>query len=114
MWFRLDSSRFTPVMLLKTVIQAYPLQGLCRPHGRRKAMINLGSKQGVVLGAAFEALQNRSRSRIKAQTLKSAPKAVAQLKVVQVDPDLCFAEVVSQEAPVRQDDKVREKFESVQ
>ena len=100
--------------ILKTVIQAYPLQGYVARMADGKAMINLGSKQGVVLGAAFEALQEQEPVTYKGKTLKSAPKAVAQLKVVQVEPDLCFAEVVSQEAPVRQDDKVREKIESVQ
>jgi tetratricopeptide (TPR) repeat protein len=97
--------------ILKTVIQTYPLQGYVARVTDGKALINLGSKQGVVLGAAFEALQEQEPLTYKGKTLKSAPKVMAQLKVVQVEPDLCFAEVVSQETPVRQDDKVREKIE---
>ncbi len=100
--------------ILTAVIQAYPLQGfVARAEGGR-VMINLGARQGVVLGTHFEALQEQEPVVYKGKTLQSAPLAVAQLKVVQVEPDLCFAEVVRQERPVRQDDKVREKLSSVQ
>ncbi|RPJ73123.1 MAG: hypothetical protein EHM15_07570, partial [Desulfobacteraceae bacterium] len=100
--------------ILAAIIQTYPLQGYVARMDGSRAMINLGSKQGVVVGAHFEALQEQEPVTYKGKTLQSAPRAVAQLKVVQVEPELCLAEVISQETPVGPDAKVREKFTPAQ
>jgi tetratricopeptide (TPR) repeat protein len=100
--------------ILAAIIQTYPLQGYVARMDGSRAMINLGSKQGVVVGTHFEALQEQEPVTYKGKTLQSAPRSVAQLKVVQVEPDLCLAEVINQETPVGPDAKVREKFTPAQ
>ena len=100
--------------ILKTIIKSYPLQGYVVRIVDGKAIINLGSKQGVVLGTTFDVLQEQEPVTYKGKALQAAPKAVALLKVTQVEPDLCYAQMISREIEVRQDDKVREKLEQVQ
>jgi tetratricopeptide (TPR) repeat protein len=100
--------------ILKTIVKSYPLQGYVVRIVDGKAIINLGSKQGVVLGTTFDVLREQEPVTYKGKTLQTAPRAVTQLKVTQVEPDLCYVQMISREVEVRQDDKVREKLEQVQ
>jgi hypothetical protein len=74
-------------------------------------MLNIGSKQGVVLGTKFEVLEEQAPVTYKGKTLQSSPKTIAQLEVVRVEPDICHAKILNKERPLKTDDKVQEKIE---
>ena len=99
--------------ILKTIILKYPLQGYVVQTTKDQTMINLGSKQGVVLGTKFEVLEEQKPVKYKGKLLHSSPKAFAQIEIVRVEPDLCYARILQQERPLKSDDKVREKFENL-
>jgi len=99
--------------ILRTIILKYPLQGYVVQSSGEEVMINLGSRQGVVLGTRFEVLEEQEPIKYKGKLLRSSPKPVAQLEVVGVEPDLCYARILNQERPLKTDDKVKEKIEDV-
>jgi len=99
--------------ILKTIILKYPLQGYVVQTTKDQTMINLGSKQGVVLGTKFEVLEEQKPVKYKGKLLHSSPKAFAQIEIVRVEPDLCYARILQQERPLKSDDKVREKLENL-
>ena len=99
--------------ILKTIILKYPLQGYVVQTTKDQTMINLGSKQGVVLGTKFEVLEEQKPVKYKGKLLHSSPKAFAQIEIVRVEPDLCYARILQQEKPLKSDDKVREKLENL-
>jgi len=97
--------------ILKTVILKYPLRGyLVRVTGDQ-VIVNLGAKQGVVSGTKFDVLEEAEPIKYKGKALQTSPKAVAQVEVVRVEPDLCFARVLKQEKALQPDSKVQEKIE---
>ena len=98
--------------ILKTIILKYPLQGYVVQVTEDQVMINLGSKQGVVLGTRFEVLEEQKPVKYKGKLLRSSPKSIAQIEIVRVEPDLCYARILKQERPLKSDDKVREKIEN--
>ncbi|MGP8331751.1 MAG: tetratricopeptide repeat protein [Methanosarcinaceae archaeon] len=99
--------------ILKTIILKYPLQGYVVQVTEDQVMVNLGSKQGVVLGTSFEVLEEQKPVKYKGKLLRSAPKSVAQIEIVRVEPDLCYARILKQERPLKSDDKVRETIEDI-
>jgi len=99
--------------ILKTIILKYPLQGYVVQTTKDQTMINLGSKQGVVLGTKFEVLEEQKPVKYKGKLLHSSPKTFAQIEIVRVEPDLCYARILQQERPLKSDDKVREKLENL-
>ncbi len=99
--------------ILKSIIETYPLQGYVVRKFEDRVLINIGSKHGVVLGTGFDVLDEPEPIEYKGRLLKSSPKPIARIEVVQVEPDLCYARILKQERPLRNDDKVREKIEEV-
>ncbi|RZB36022.1 MAG: hypothetical protein SRB2_02527 [Desulfobacteraceae bacterium Eth-SRB2] len=99
--------------ILKTIILKYPLQGYVVQATEDQVMINLGSKQGVVLGTKFEVLEEQKPIKYKGKLLRSSPKSFAQIEIVRVEPDLCYARILKQESPIKSDDKVREKIKDI-
>ncbi len=98
--------------ILRTVVTKYPLRGyVAKVQGDRIAL-NIGSKQGVVLGTKFDLLQEGEAIEYKGKKLQSSARPVGVLEVTQVEPDLSFARVLTKGQPVRVDDKVQEKLES--
>jgi tetratricopeptide (TPR) repeat protein len=97
--------------ILKTVIIKYPLHGYVVKTTDDQIMLNIGSKQGVVLGTKFEVLEEQAPVTYKGKTLQSSPKTIAQLEVVRVEPDICHAKILNKERPLKTDDKVQEKIE---
>jgi tetratricopeptide (TPR) repeat protein len=96
--------------IIKTIILKYPLRGYVVQTSGDTILINLGSKQGVVLGTRFDVLEDQEPIEYKGKLLQSAPKSVAQIEVNQVEPDLCHARIVKQESEIHRDDKVQEKI----
>ena len=99
--------------ILKAMIQKYPLQGYVVQARGQEVMVNLGSKQGVVLGTKFEVIEEQEPIKYKGKLLRSTPKAVGEIEVVRVEPDLCYTRVLNQERLIKADDKVREKIEDL-
>lgn len=95
-------------MILKTVVEKYPLQGYVVRADAKEAMINLGSNQGVATGTTFEAIETGEGITYKGRVLRGAPKTIAKLEVVRVEPDLCYARVIEKQRPLAQDDQVKE------
>ena len=75
--------------------------------------LNLGAKQGVVPGTKFEVLEEGEAVLYKGKVLSSAPRPVAHLEAVRVEPDLCYGKVLKQYRPLKGDDKVQEKMEEI-
>jgi tetratricopeptide (TPR) repeat protein len=97
--------------ILKTVISKYPLRGYLVKVTGDQAILNLGSKQGVVSGTKFDVLEEQEPVKYKGKALQSAPRAIGQLEVVRVEPDLCHVKILNQERPLKTDDKIQEKME---
>ena len=97
--------------ILKTVISKYPLRGYLVKVSGDQIIVNLGSKQGVVMGTKFDVLEEQETITYKGKSLQASPKSIAQLAVSRVEPDLCFAQVLNKEKPLKADFKVQERVE---
>jgi tetratricopeptide (TPR) repeat protein len=97
--------------ILKAVIQKYPLQGYIVQAEADQVMINLGSNQGVVMGTAFDVIEEKEPVKYKGKVLRGAPKTIARIEVTQVEPDLCFARITEKEKALEKDQKIRERLD---
>ncbi len=97
--------------MLKSIILKYPLRGYVVDATESRVIINLGSKQGVVLGTKFEVLEEQKPIEYKGKLLQTAPKSVAEIRVMEVEPGLCYGTILRQERSPKRDDKVQEKIE---
>ncbi|HSH69257.1 MAG TPA: tetratricopeptide repeat protein [Deferrisomatales bacterium] len=99
--------------ILRTVIAEYPLRGFVVRMDGDRALLNIGADHGVVLGTEFDILEESEPVEYKGKTLKGAPRSVAHLRVVSVEPGLCHAQVLEKERSLRQDDRVQERIVEV-
>ena len=99
--------------ILAAIRQKYPLQGYVVQASSDRILINLGSKQGVSRNTKFEVLKEKEPIKYKGKILRGAAEVVALLQVEQVEPDLSYARILSQQKPVARDDKIKEKVESL-
>jgi tetratricopeptide (TPR) repeat protein len=98
--------------LLKTIIEQYPLKGYLVQSTDDQVMLNIGKSQGVVQGTRFDVIEEQKPVEYKGKKLQAAPKTIGEIEVVSVEPDLCYARILSSERPLKQDDKAVEKIES--
>lgn len=98
--------------ILKTIVAKYPLRGFVAKIQGDRVLLNIGAKQGVVMGTRFDVLQEGESIEYKGKKLQSSAKPVGQLEVVQVEPDLCYAKALTRDRPMKVDDKVQEKLET--
>ncbi|MBW2600415.1 MAG: tetratricopeptide repeat protein [Deltaproteobacteria bacterium] len=96
--------------LLKSIMAKYPLKGYVVRVSGDEAMINLGIKQGIVLGTRFEVIEEQEPIKYKGKLLHSAPKSIAQIEIIRVEPDLSYARILNSKRTIRPDDKVKEKL----
>jgi hypothetical protein len=96
--------------ILRTIIEKYPLQGYVVQASDSDVMINLGAKQGVVLGTKFDVIEEQKPVKYKGKLLQSAPKVIGQIEIVGVEPDLSHARIMNQKRPLQTDDKVKERI----
>ena len=89
-------------------MEKYPLKGYLVEVMEKQAMVNLGAKQGVVLGSRFSVLEEAKPITYKGRVLQKAAKSIAQIEVTKVEPDLCYVKIINQERPLKADDKVQE------
>ena len=68
--------------ILKTVILKYPLRGYLVKVNGDEAIMNLGSRQGVVMGTRFEALEEQEPIKYKGKTLGAAAQPVGELETI--------------------------------
>ncbi|HHO76982.1 MAG TPA: tetratricopeptide repeat protein [Deltaproteobacteria bacterium] len=94
--------------ILTTVMTTYPLQGYIINVTDEKAMVNLGADQGVVMGSRFTVIEEPEPIKYKGKTLRQAHKKIADLEVIQVDPDLSYCRILSTERQIVRDDKTIE------
>lgn len=96
--------------ILKAIIETYPLRGyVVQVSAGDQVMINLGAKQGVVLGTKFDVIEEQAPIEYKGKLLRSAPKTIGQIEIVRVEPDLSYARILNQERALKTDDKIKEK-----
>jgi tetratricopeptide (TPR) repeat protein len=97
--------------ILKTIIQKYPLQGYVVQADGDRILVNLGSKQGVILGTRFEVLGTPGTIEYKGKILKGTAKPVAEIEITEVQDDFSYGRIVQKDKPPERDDKVREKVD---
>ena len=97
--------------ILKTVILKYPLRGYLVKVNGDEAILNLGSRQGVVMGTKFEALEEQEPIKYKGKTLSHAAQSVGELVTIKVEPDLSYLRIAKRDRTLKADDKVQEKME---
>ncbi|GAB4229418.1 MAG: hypothetical protein OHK0028_03540 [Deltaproteobacteria bacterium] len=95
--------------MLKMVMEKYPLRGFVAKVDGEDVLLNLGAKQGVVKGTRFDVLETGEGISYKGKKLAAAPKAVAQVEVLSVEPEFSRAKVTRKDRPLKQDDKVQER-----
>jgi hypothetical protein len=96
--------------ILKGVMAKYPLRAFVARAGAGESMINIGSKQGVVVGSRFEVLKDGEAVTYKGKTLKGAPKAMGEVEVIRVEPELAYVKLVAGGRPLATDDKLQERI----
>ena len=99
--------------ILKTVISKYPLRGFVVKLVGDRALLNLGANQGVVTGTKFEVLDEAQTVEYKGKKLQGSARPVAQIEVVEVQPDLSYAKILTKERTLKTDDKIQEKLETL-
>jgi tetratricopeptide (TPR) repeat protein/peroxiredoxin len=99
--------------ILKTVIAKYPLRGFVVKLVGERALLNLGANQGVVTGTKFEVLDEAQAVEYKGKKLQGAARTVGQLEIVEVQPDLSYARILTKDRTLKTDDKVQEKLETL-
>lgn len=95
--------------ILKTVISKYPLRGYLVRVSPDSAMINLGSRQGVVVGTRFDVVEEGETMQYKGRALRSSTKSVGQVEVTRVEPDIAHVKVISRQRIFNADDKIQER-----
>jgi hypothetical protein len=96
--------------ILKTVIAKYPLRGFVVKVTGNEAVINIGSRQGVVSGTTFDVVEDSAPIEYKGKTLSAAPQTIGQVEVVRVEPEIAFVKVVSMKSPLAGDQKIQERL----
>ena len=94
--------------ILNTVTTVYPLKGYVADVSDDQIMLNIGQNQGVVLGTRFAVIKKGKPVVYKGKILTGAEKNVALLKVVEVAPEYSMAQIISQQAEIKPDDKITE------
>ena len=95
--------------ILRMVMEKYPLRGFVARVDGEEVLVNLGAKQGVVKGTRFDVIEEGAGIAYKGKQLAAAPKAVAQVEVLSVEPEFSRAKVTRKDRPLKQDDKVQER-----
>ncbi len=98
--------------ILTTVMTSYPLKGFIVNVADEKAMINLGSDQGVVMGSRFCVIEEGEPIEYKGRKLRQEPKKIAELEVIQVEPDLAYCRIIKQDRQIKRDDKAIETIDT--
>jgi tetratricopeptide (TPR) repeat protein len=94
--------------IFEAITTKYPLRGYVVQTTGDQILLNLGEKQGVVIGLKFDVLEESEPIAYRGRVLQGSAKPVAQIEVVQVEKDLCYAKVLSGQGKISRDAKVQE------
>ncbi len=97
--------------ILETVMTKYPLQGYLVETADQQVLINLGERQGVVLGTTFEVLDQAETKSFQQKTLRGAAKVISHIEISKVEPELSYARILDNNQALQQGLKVREKIQ---
>jgi hypothetical protein len=96
--------------ILKTVISKYPLRGYVVKVSGSEAVINIGSKQGVVAGTRFDVVEEDEAIEYRGKTLRGAARKVGQVEVTAVEQDFARVKPTGQQRQLKADDKIQERL----
>ena len=99
--------------MLTDIMVHYPLQAYVVEVSGHQVLVNLGSREGVVAGTAFNVIEESAPVVYKGKSFRPEPSIVAQLQVVKVEPEFSYAHIKDQRRPIRPDDKLRENLDSL-
>jgi len=99
--------------ILTTIISSYPLQAYVVEVTGQQVVLNLGSRQGVVLGTTFNVIEEKAPIEYKGKKLQSEPSIVAQAEVTAVEPDFCYANIKNHTRPIKKNDKLKERIDDI-
>jgi tetratricopeptide (TPR) repeat protein len=99
--------------ILTTIISSYPLQAYVVEVTGQQVVLNLGSRQGVVLGTTFNVIEEKAPIEYKGKKLQSEPGVVAQVEVTAVEPDFCYANIKNHTRPIKKNDKLKECIDDI-
>jgi len=94
--------------ILKNIITKYPLRGYIVQVEENQVIINIGSKQGVILGTKFNIIEEGKIIKFKGRLLKAQPKVIGQIEVIKVEPDLSYAKILTKKRALKSEDKIIE------
>lgn len=96
--------------MLLAIMGSYPLQGFVAQVNGHEVLMNLGSKQGVVVGALFDVVEDKPAVEFKGKVLKAEPAIMATVEVVRVEQDFAYAQIKEQRRQIAVEDKLRENI----
>ncbi len=96
--------------MLLTIMEAFPLQGYVVKVNGYEVLMNLGSKQGVVVGALFDVVEDQPAVEFKGKVMKPEPLVMATIEVVRVDQEFAYAQIKEQRRQIAPEDKLRENI----
>ncbi len=96
--------------MLLAVMGEYPLQGFVVQVNGHEVLMNLGSKQGVVVGALFDVVEDKPAVEFKGKVLKAEAAVMATIEVVRVEEEFAYAQIKEQRRQIAVEDKLRENI----
>ncbi len=99
--------------ILKAIIRKYPLKGYIVQVDGEQVIINLGARQGVVLGTKFQILGAPKIIKYKGKILKGSPMPIGEIEITKVEPDFCYGKITNKKAMPQKDNKVMEKITKI-
>ena len=96
--------------MLLAVMGEYPLQGFVVQVSGHEVLMNLGSKQGVVMGALFDVVEDQPAVEFKGKVLKAEAAVMATIEVVRVEAEFAYAQIKEQRRQIAVEDKLRENI----
>ena len=73
-----------------------------------KVLMNVGARQGVVLGAMFDVVEEKPAVEFKGKTFKPEALVVATVEVIQVEKEFAYASIKEQRRQIVAEDKLKE------
>ncbi|MBI5064195.1 MAG: tetratricopeptide repeat protein, partial [Desulfatitalea sp.] len=96
--------------MLLAIMGEYPLQGFVVQVSGHEVLMNLGSKQGVVVGALFDVVEDKPAVEFKGKVLKAEAAVMATIEVVRVEEEFAYAHIKEQRRQIAVEDKLRENI----
>jgi tetratricopeptide (TPR) repeat protein len=96
--------------ILTTIMTHYPMKAYVVEVTGNQVLMNLGARQGVVVGALFDVIEEKPPVDYKGKQFQPEPAVMATVEVVKVDSDFAYAHIKEQRRKVHVDDKLRESL----